>query len=71
MEYEITIVENISHTLEVTANNEDEALQKAYEVLSNQPEAYLYQHHNYSPDGEYTGYHEIYEIKGSENNATN
>jgi hypothetical protein len=71
MEYEVLIIENISHTLEVSADSEDEALTKAYELLSNKPEDYLYQHHNYSPDGEYTGYHEIYEIEESANNATN
>lgn len=38
MEYEVVIYETISHRVEVTADNKDDAYNKAYEIIGNGPD---------------------------------
>jgi hypothetical protein len=57
----VYIYESVRHRLSVEADNDADALEKAYELVSEQTEGYLIEHYEYDKDTEYTNYYEILE----------
>ena len=61
MEYRVEIQENVSHWLTVEANSPEEATDLAYDLLSNEKDEYLKEHHNYDIEAEYANQSNVYE----------
>ncbi len=59
----VFIYEIVRHSLVLEADNDAEALEKAFELVSEQTEGYLIEHYDYDSEAEYTGYYEILEEK--------
>lgn len=60
--YEVSVFETVRHTLTLMANNESDALQEAYDLISELPEAELNHYYDYDSDAEYIGFHEVREV---------
>jgi len=67
MKYEVTLYENVFHTLTVEADSRNDALELAEELLSNRVPADLEEQNDYSTGGHFTVSYEIYELE-MENN---
>jgi hypothetical protein len=52
----------MTHTITVDDVNEDAAIEKAYQLISNISETMLKGLHDYEIDGEYMGVHEAEEL---------
>jgi formylmethanofuran dehydrogenase subunit B len=61
-EFKVSIYERMTHTITVDDINEDAAIEKAYQLISNISETLLWGLHDYELDGEYTGVHEAEEL---------
>jgi hypothetical protein len=57
----VVIYESVRHSLLIEADNDADALEKAYELVGDHTEGYLIQHYEYDKEEEYTGYYEISE----------
>jgi hypothetical protein len=59
----VVIYEAVKHSLLIEADNDVDALGKAFALLGDHTEGYLIEHYEYDKDAEYTGYYEILEEK--------
>lgn len=58
--YRVYIFERVMHSIELEADSRSEAIDKAYELLSNATEEEL-NNHDYSNEAEYLGVEEVLE----------
>jgi ureidoglycolate hydrolase len=61
MKYEVVIYETVWHKLVVSADHETDALELAYELVSNRNPDELEADNEYSTDAEYDNYYEVKE----------
>ncbi len=55
----VIIYESVRHRLSIEADNDADALEKAYELVGDHTEGYLIEHYEYDKDTEYANYYEI------------
>lgn len=60
--YRVDIYERIIHSIEVEAEDGNQAIEKAYDLISSVPEENLRLNYEYSVDGEYLGVDEVMKI---------
>lgn len=60
-EFKVSIYERMIHTIVISADDQELAIKKAYEVISNVPEVLMHTF-DYEVDGEYMGVHEAEEL---------
>jgi hypothetical protein len=67
MKYQVTLYENVYHTLTVEADSRSDALELAEQLVSNRSPGELEDQNDYTTGGQYTVSYECYELEMESN----